>query len=128
MESQGQNILTVRGPKVILDEIEESGAFLNSSDKYKHMFGPNNCKTIERTNNCLIMAYPYSEVNMNEYLHSLLKQYKQCWMKNEYENDKGGAGIWIGQYKEKKEVPDIQEVAWTELSIQDIAFGKEFTS
>lgn len=123
---EGQNILTVRGPKATLDEIEQSGANVECDEMYAGMFGKENCKTLERTDNCLLMIYAFRDISMNAYLFKLLKQYKDCWFKNEFETDSGGAGVWIGRYIHGK--VDTQEVSWKELTVKEIAHDKNYNS
>lgn len=49
---EGQNILTVRGPKATLDEIEQSGATVDYDEMYASMFGKEHCKTLEHITVC----------------------------------------------------------------------------
>lgn len=116
MGVDGTNMLVIIGPSATLDIIENNGIIL-SAEELNHdsnlmylaenYFG-DNC-TIERTpkmlkdngkrtSNCLKINFNYRNVEPDDYLMLLLQKYKDCWIKNEYINEIGSCGIWIGEY------------------------------
>jgi hypothetical protein len=53
-----------------------------------------------------------------EWLENLLKTYEDFWIKNEWHEEGGMAGVWIGFTKEDNEI-DIQHLIWKDLSIEE---------
>lgn len=52
-----------------------------------------------------------------EWLETLSSKYPECWIKNEWNEEGGQAGIWIGYIKDS--VPIIKKFTWDDLSIED---------
>ena len=48
-----------------------------------------------------------------EWLESLLTKYPNCWIKNEWNEEGGNAGVWVGSAKK-----EIQSMQWEDLSIE----------
>jgi hypothetical protein len=48
-----------------------------------------------------------------EWLESLLTKYPNCWVKNEWNEEGGIAGVWVGSVKN-----GIQSMSWEDLSIE----------
>ena len=48
-----------------------------------------------------------------EWLESLLNKYPNCWVKNEWNEEGGIAGLWVGSVKN-----GIQSISWEDLSIE----------
>jgi hypothetical protein len=56
----------------------------------------------------------------NEWLKRLIQKYPNCWIKNDWYEEGGGAGIFIGGFLNgKKQETIIKE--WVELSIERIS-------
>ncbi len=53
-----------------------------------------------------------------EFLESLLKKYPDFWVKNEWHEEGGMAGVWVGFTKEDNKI-DIQRLTWSDLSIEE---------
>lgn len=51
------------------------------------------------------------------WLESLLVDYPDCWVKNEWHEEGGLAGIWVG-YMDNNE-KKIKTMVWEDLSIED---------
>ena len=47
-----------------------------------------------------------------EWLESLVTKYPNCWVKNEWDEEGGLAGVWVGSVQR-----GIQSVSWEDLSI-----------
>jgi hypothetical protein len=54
------------------------------------------------------------------WLEDLLHKYSMCWIKNEWYEEGGLAGVWVGSKKEDK--LNIKELEWEDLTIE----GKMF--
>ena len=52
-----------------------------------------------------------------KWLESLLEKYPDCWVKNEWQEEGGLAGYWIGYFDENEQV--IQYNCWRDLSIEE---------
>ena len=52
------------------------------------------------------------------WLESLLKQYPYFWIKDEWHEEGGLAGVWVGFTKENNEI-DIKHLTWRDLSIEE---------
>ena len=56
----------------------------------------------------------------NEWLNTLVEKYPKCWIKNDWYEEGGGAGIFIGGFLNgKKQETIIKE--WSELPIEGIS-------
>ena len=53
-----------------------------------------------------------------EWLESLLKKYEDFWIKNEWHEEGGLAGVWVGFTREDNEI-DIKHLTWSDLSIEE---------
>jgi hypothetical protein len=51
-----------------------------------------------------------------EWLEELLEKYPSCWIKNEWDEEGGGAGIWVGCVKEGEK--QIKRMEWDDLCIE----------
>lgn len=131
MGVDGTNTLLIRGPSNDLDDLESSYLVLKNADSLcKHgqsivqnLLGEFNVQIMYRTPNCLKVCYPYRNDTIYEYLKQLLKVHPKCWMKNEFINEYGNCGIWIASMV--KNEPVIQEIEWSELSVEDCEGGRE---
>ena len=52
-----------------------------------------------------------------EWLSKMIHSYKSCWIKNEWYEESGMGGIWIGQNTDYG--PTITNYAWSDLSIEE---------
>jgi len=55
-----------------------------------------------------------------EWLESLLYRYPNCWVKNEWSEEGGVAGVWVGYMDESQ--PVVRHLAWEDISIEGKAF------
>ena len=60
-----------------------------------------------------------------EYLLALLELYPQCWLKNEFSNEDGNAGVWLAQMVCGK--PSVQECEWGELTVEELCHLDDFS-
>ncbi len=49
-----------------------------------------------------------------KWLETLLSKYPNCWIKNEWNEEGGNAGVWVGSTKK-----GIQTMCWEDLSIEE---------
>jgi len=52
-----------------------------------------------------------------KWLESLLEKYPDCWVKNEWQEEGGLAGVWIGYFDENEQV--IHNYCWRDLCIEE---------
>ena len=52
-----------------------------------------------------------------KWLESLLEKYPNCWIKNEWHEEGGLAGVWIGYLVDNEKI--IKKYCWNDLSIED---------
>jgi hypothetical protein len=52
-----------------------------------------------------------------KWLESLLEKYPNCWVKNEWHEEGGLAGVWIGYFDENEVV--IHNYCWQDLCIEE---------
>jgi hypothetical protein len=57
----------------------------------------------------------------NEWLLGLIEKYPKCWIKNDWYEEGGGAGIFVGGYLNDKQ-HDIIIEEWDELCIEGVYF------
>jgi hypothetical protein len=130
MGIDGQNLLHIRGPKEVLDALEASGCVLPSKDDTitflnDNYFGEKFCKVRRHSDKYMTVSYAYRNNVFHEYLLTLLELYPQCWLKNEFSNEDGYAGVWIARMVNGK--PQVQECEWTELTVEELCHLDDFS-
>jgi len=55
-----------------------------------------------------------------EWLETLLYRYPNCWVKNEWSEESGIAGVWVGFVVNHQ--PIVRNLAWEDISIEGNAF------
>jgi hypothetical protein len=55
------------------------------------------------------------------WLEGLLEKYPNCWIKNEWNEEGGLAGVWIGFMNDNND-KDIQRLTWNDLCIEEQHF------
>ena len=69
-----------------------------------------------------IMFRQWTPWNPNyEWLESLQTKYPLCWIKNEWDEEGGMAGVWIG-YTNQQDEPIVQKMMWRDLCIEEKHF------
>ena len=56
-----------------------------------------------------------------QWLQSLLSTYSSCWIKNEWLEEGGYAGVWVGYYNVSG-MKVVDEMKWVDLSIEEREF------
>ena len=56
-----------------------------------------------------------------EWLESLLDKYPNCWIKNEWWEEGGFAGVWIGYVTTSNE-KDIKQLTWNDICLEGKVF------
>ena len=133
MGVDGSQYVTIRGPKECLDEMEARGLRMddpaNPQIEYvgtqQYFFGPENVKVSHRKPNHIVFSLDYRNEPIYEQMEMLLNKYPKCWMKNEYENELGYCGIWVGRYQHGK--PEIQKLKWSEPTIEELVHETDFS-
>lgn len=65
-----------------------------------------------------IMFRQWTPWNPNyDWLENLLTKYPSCWIKNEWSEEGGFAGVWVG-YTNEDGKPNIQQMTWSDLCIE----------
>lgn len=63
----------------------------------------------------------WSSWNPNyEWFESLLDKYPNCWIKNEWSEEGGTAGVWIGFVNNNNKI--IKKLIWDDLSLEDMYY------
>jgi hypothetical protein len=65
-------------------------------------------------------VYSRWEPNFN-WLEGLVKKYPDCWIKNEWSEEGGGAGVWVGGRKFKDEKSEISSFMWDDICIEGLS-------
>ena len=50
-------------------------------------------------------------------LEKLIQTYKSCWIKDEWMEEGGSAGVWIGSYRSGEKL--IQKMVWEDMCIEE---------
>jgi len=53
-----------------------------------------------------------------EFLERLLNNYHECWVKNEWWEEGGRAGVWVGGTLYNGEKREIQRMEWKDMCIE----------
>jgi hypothetical protein len=132
MGIDGNQYITIRGSKRILDELEQTHLQLNNltglrAQIAEAFFGPTNIDIPCRDKHMLVCKTHFRNQPIQEYMVELLKTHSTCWIKYEYSTEDGHKGIWIGRMNREKGEPVITERYWEELSWDEIANLEDFS-
>lgn len=132
MGIDGNQYITVRGPKNILDEMENTKLKLENitgicAEIADAFFGSENIDVRAREKNFLVCHTHFRNKPIKEYIIELLKKYPQCWIKYEYSTEDGYVGIWVGRMDTERWEPVVSEVEWTELSWDEMGNLEDFS-
>ena len=130
MGVDGENILHIRGPSEDLDKMEAVRLFYTfpSGELQRiaiRFFGSELLKMQRHTENYLVITYTYRNLPVYLYLSAVLRLYPKCYMKNEFCTDQGIAGVWLCRFVNGS--LSEQECAWTEPSLEELAFSTDFS-
>ena len=50
------------------------------------------------------------------WLEGLIAKYPSCWIKNEWDEEGGSAGVWIGCIKDN--IPTIKQLEWDDICLE----------
>ena len=131
MGIDGVNRLHIRGPKEVLDVLQNCGLAVPFPDHMpwvylvQNYFGPENVKMDRAEDKYLYATYAFRNKPCYEYLLHILKKYPQLWMKNEYYTEEGFCGMWIAHMW--KGQPSIQSWEWTEPCLEELAFCEDYS-
>jgi len=125
MGVDGSQYVTIRGPQTCLDEIETRGLVVDESAEDQSFFGLDNVKVTYRKPKHIVVSLDFRNEPIYKQMEMLLNKYPKCWMKNEYENELGHCGIWIGRYQSGE--PEIQKLEWLELTIEELVHETDFS-
>ena len=130
MGIDGQNLLHIRGPKEVLDALEASSCVLPTKDDTvtflnDNYFGEKHCNIRRHSDRYMTVSYAYRNDVFHEYLKTLLELYPQCWLKNEFSNEDGYAGVVIG--RTVNGTPTFDEHEWNELTIEELCHLDDFS-
>ena len=128
MGIDGRQTLQIRGPESVIQKIQDTSAMLTEgSDEILYIAERffKDAKVIHRSEKYIVFSYEFRNVTINHYLMLLLKKYRQCWMKNEFHTDSGQCGMWLGRFRGL--LPEIQELSWKELFIEEEFHGTDFS-
>jgi hypothetical protein len=127
MGVDGTQVLQVRGPASVLDAMEACHLIIQGDERISLIANRFFLKAemIRREPKFLVVTYEYRNMPVYEYLEALLREFPQCWMKNEFSTDQGICGVWIGRMIDGE--PALQEQAWTELGYDELIYGEDFS-
>jgi hypothetical protein len=130
MGIDGWNTLHIRGPREDLNKLEETGVVFSTNDKQltyiaENYFGKNNIEICHKDTNYMVIKYDARNGIFYDYLQKILETYPKCWLKNEYSDENGNAGVWIARYIDGE--INVQEHEWTELTIEELVHSKDFS-
>ena len=133
MGIDGTQYVSIRGPTHCLDELEARGLRMDDPANpepdyvgtHQYFFGPENVSVVNREPNYLVCKLVFRNQPIYEQMEMLLNKYPKCWFKNEYENELGHCGMWIGRYQSGE--PEIQKLEWLELTIEELVHETDFS-
>jgi hypothetical protein len=113
-----------------LTTIEQNGAVVKTSDCQltrisKDFFGKDNIKILHRNSKYLVIGYDARNGTFYDYLLQILEQFPKCWLKNEYSDENGNAGIFIARFIDGK--VGVQVCEWNELTVEEIIHCEDFS-
>ena len=133
MGIDGNQTLTIRGPKAYLDVLESSGLLFEVKEHHPNWFasvqddyfGPKNVTMTRCEDTMLEVSFAFRNKPMNEYFEALMNMYPHCWMKNTFDTETGWCGFWIGRFVEGR--LEVQTHEWQELSWEEMAEYEHFS-
>ena len=116
MPNMCSNLITITFKnEEVLDELVKNELQIYDGNKYIYSETVN---MIKRGCLGIIFEVNTSHIPPYEWLVSLLENYPDCWVKNEWYEEGGIAGIWIGFINIDNNEPLIQDFSWNDLSIE----------
>ena len=106
----GKNILTVYGPRYLLNHMHNRGFQVNATPDisgyvyiytWAEMYFGKNIKVLNTTENSMTISYNGYNGTFVPYLEALLLYYKKCFLKNQY-TDATKSETWMGRIKNRK--------------------------
>jgi hypothetical protein len=127
MGVDGTQVLQIRGPARVLDALEACHLIIKGNERISLIANRFFLKAelSRKDPKFLVVTYEYRNMPVYEYLEALLREFPQCWMKNEFSTDQGICGVWIGRMVGGE--PVLQEQAWMELGYDEIIYGEDFS-
>ena len=133
MGVDGTQTIHIRGPEGCLDELQARGLRMDDPKNpeaeyvgtHQYFFGPENVEVRHRSPNYLACTMVFRNQPIYEQMEMLLNKYPKCWFKNEYENELGHCGMWIGRYQSGE--PEIQKLEWLELTIEELVHETDYS-
>jgi hypothetical protein len=131
MGIDGTNRLHIRGPKEVLDVLQNCGLAVPFPDDkpwlylVQNYFGPANVKMHRTSERYLYMSYAFRNQPCYDYLLHILQKYPQVWMKNEYDTEEGFCGVWVAHMQ--RYMPSILMVDWTVPKIEEMMYCEDFS-
>jgi len=106
----GQNILTVYGPRHLLNQMHNRGLQVPGTpdisgfifvDSWSEMYFGKNIIVLNSTENSMTFSYRSYEGTFIPYLETILHRYNKCFLKNLYTDD-NKSEKWMGRIKNGK--------------------------
>ena len=101
----GKNILTVYGPRYLLNHMHNRGFQVNATPDisgyvyiytWAEMYFGKNIKVLNTTENSMTISYNGYNGTFVPYLKTLLLRYRKCFLKNQYTDDMKSE-TWMGR-------------------------------
>jgi hypothetical protein len=108
-----------------LNELVANEIQYKKNDEYNESVHNEHVRIIKRGNRGICVDM-YTKWRPNfKWLSGLLDKYPNCWVKNEWYEEGGMAGVWVGFIGEDNE-KQIKEMHWRDLCIEEqVYFFKE---
>jgi hypothetical protein len=77
-----------------------------------------NKKIIKKGSTGIIVRFNVPSEPDIEFLQCILQKHPDCWIRNDWNNESGIAGVWVGYWEGEAKV--IDEMKWNDLSVDDL--------
>lgn len=101
---------------IVTRNSDELNNFINEEIKDHHL-----AVFTKRSRNGAIINIWSPNTLPREWLTRLLDSYPTCWIKNEWKEEAGMAGVWVGYVNENNQKV-IKEFDWRDLSVDEEHF------
>jgi len=114
MDDCWSNIIIISNEDELITLIQNELMYLNIKNK---LLFHDHIKVLKKADKAIKIKVLTSSKPNFQWMSNMIHRYKSCWIKNNWYDEGGLAGVWIGNMTEKG--PNIIDYQWCDLSIDE---------
>jgi hypothetical protein len=114
MDDCWSNIIIISNEDELITLIQNELMYLNIKNK---LLFHDHIKVLKKADKAIKIKVLTSSKPNFHWMSNMIHRYKSCWIKNNWYDESGLSGVWIGTMTEKG--PNIIDYQWCDLSIDE---------